>query len=418
MLQRRRKDLNSANRTRKLLKINISWHLNKGFQFHMSNKQFITAIGICISLSSTIAAAETTTATQPNVENSSALGATSTSTTNTELTAAEINTDNNLSATENKPTLIGRSLNKISEIGNQSIEQIGSLGSKIAVDANASQPDSVKDPFEKFNRKVFYFNTQLDQYIFLPVARTYKRVLPSAVQKGFTQFFKNLSTPWTAVNNLLQGHPGTSIESLSTFVINTTTTLGFYDVAGALGIEKSEQDFGQTLGVWGIGTGPYLMLPAFGPSTIRDTFGRVLDQYGAPQSYLDNNWERIGVSGLKYVGLRARAIGFEHFVEGDQYTLLRDIYLQKRQFESGGKNEDSSSPNKNDSFGDDGFGDSDFGQQTSENINTPVTIEPETNLAVASESVQTSTPVAPLEITADTPMDVSSAVILAQSVQR
>lgn len=384
----------------------------------MSNKQFITALGFCLSLSSAMANAETTTAiqatadNQPTTENTVTADVSSTPA----IAPSSTQTNDSIDANADKPTLIHRSLDKIGEIGSQSIEQIGALGSKIAVNANASQPDSVKDPFEHFNRKIFYFNTKLDQYIFLPVARTYKRVLPSFVQKGLTQFFSNLGTPWTAVNNLLQGHPGTSIESLSRFVINTTTTLGFYDVAGLLGVQKSEQDFGQTLGVWGIGTGPYLMLPVFGPSTVRDTFGRALDQYGAPQNYLlKNTWESLGVTGLKYVGLRARAIGFEHFVEGDQYTLLRDIYLQKRQFESGGQNEDSPSTDKNDSFGDDGFGDNDFQQQKSENTVSPLTPTQEGTTETTQTSMQ-SDPAT--DITADTPMDPSAAVILAQSVQR
>jgi len=135
------------------------------------------------------------------------------------------------------------------------------LGTKIAVDATAAQPDPVKDPFEGFNRSIFKFNSKLDKYILLPVAGAYSRNVPQPVQTAISQFFSNLGTPWTAVNNLLQGHPGTSIESLSRFIINTSTTLGFYDVAGYLGVEKSSGDFGQTLGKWGIGSGPFLMLP-------------------------------------------------------------------------------------------------------------------------------------------------------------
>ena len=143
----------------------------------------------------------------------------------------------------------------------------------------------------------------------------------------------------------------------------------------------------------------------------------MFDQYGAPQNYLlDNTWESVGVTGLKYVGLRARAIGFEHFVEGDQYTLLRDIYLQKRQFDSGGKNEESST-NKKESFGDDGFGDSDFDQQKSENLGAPVKIEPLMNSPVESGSMQTSAPVSSVKITSDTPMDASAAVILIHPAQ-
>ncbi len=374
----------------------------------MSNKQLITALGICISLSSMIATAETTTAIQPNVENSVAAPAQAVS-------SSDAQTNNNVGSTDDKPTLIHRSINKIGEIGNQSIEQIGALSSKIAVNASAAQPTSVKDPFENFNRKIYSFNMVLDRNILLPVARVYKKVLPTPVRNGVTQFFRNLATPWTAVNNLLQGHPGTSIESLSRFVINTTTTLGFYDVAGALGVERSDEDFGQTLGVWGIGSGPYVMLPFFGPSTVRDTFAKVVDQYGAPQSYLDNNWERVGITGLKYVNLRARVIGLENFVQGDQYSLLRDIYLQDRQFKSTEGNPDASQTATPSSFGDDGFGDSDFEQQKSENINSPVTPTQQD----AADSMQTSTPSnTASDITADTPMDPSAVVMFAQSVQR
>jgi len=376
----------------------------------MSNKLLITALGICISLSSSIAAAEITPANQSNIENSAAFDDAPA----LAVAQASVQSTNNDVGHDNKPTLISRSLNKIGDIGNQSIEQIGELGSKIAVNASASQPDSVKDPFEKFNRKIYGFNMKLDKYILLPVARTYKKVIPNPVQHGVTNFFRNLSAPWTAVNNLLQGHPGTSIESLSRFVINTTTTLGFYDVASALGVERSDEDFGQTLGVWGIGSGPYMMLPFFGPSTVRDTFGRAVDQFGAPQSYLNNSYEKLGLTGVKFVNLRARLIGLENFVQGDQYTLLRDIYLQNRQFKgttTGSSDTPLTTPN---TFGEDGFGDSDFDQQKSQNTDPTVT-PTEQN---AADTTQTSIPLdTAIVITADTPMDPSATVMLAQSVQ-
>ena len=374
----------------------------------MSNKQLITALVLCISLSSTIATAETTTTIQPSVENSFASDATSTE---------DVTSINNIDATKDKPTLIHRSINKIGEIGNQSIEQIGSLSSKMAVNASAAQPTSVKDPFEHFNRKIYHFNMVIDKNLLLPVARAYKKVIPTPVRHGVTQFFRNLSTPWTAVNNLLQGHPGTSIESLSRFVINTTTTLGFYDVAGALGVERSDEDFGQTLGVWGISSGPYVMLPLFGPSTVRDTFAKVVDQYGAPQSYLDNNWERVGITGLKYVDLRARVIGFENFVQGDQYSLLRDIYLQDRKFKSDNTSSTSNPTTTPDSFGDDGFGDNDFEQQKSQSTDSPVATDPEMSLQPESDQVQTSTPDSSVAITAETPMDISAGATLTLSPQ-
>ncbi len=359
----------------------------------MSNTQFLAALGICISLSSTLAAAETTIATPSaienpapsNNENAPVVAAVSTDTSIAEAPAEtsapnDSNSQNSNNASEStvsesKPTLIQRSVDKIGEIGNRSIEQVAALGSKIAVNANASQPESVKDPFEHFNRSIYNFNMKLDKYILLPVATTYKKVLPTPVRHGITNFFVNLSTPWTAVNNLLQGHPGTSIESLSRFVINTATSLGFYDTASVLGVEKSDEDFGLTLGTWGVGSGPYIMLPFFGPSTVRDTFSRLVDQFGAPQDYVLNTWELLGVTGLKYVDLRSRLIGLETFIAGDQYTLLRDVYLQKRQFENGNPTTPKADASQdsgftNNDFGDDGFGDSDSSQQKSQSTNT------------------------------------------------
>jgi len=368
----------------------------------MSNTQFLVALGICISLSSTLAAAESTTpmtadnsaASQPvatqdtkiSVSDHSAPPPTQNNTTTNDNNDQASNNASADNSTESKPSLIQRSVNTLGEISNRSLEQVTALGSKIAVNANAAQPDSVKDPFEHFNRKIYSFNMKLDQYIFLPVARTYKKIVPTPMRHGVTNFFINLGMPWTAVNNLLQGHPGTSVESLSRFVINTATTLGFYDTATYLGIERSDEDFGLTLGKWGIGSGPYVMLPFFGPSTVRDTFSRAVDQFGAPQNYLNNTWESLGITGIKLVDQRAQLIGFENFVQGDQYTLLRDVYLQKRQF----ANNPTSTPQTtnsddgfdNNDFGDDSFGDDDSKNshttqhsvtQTSANINTPNT---------------------------------------------
>jgi phospholipid-binding lipoprotein MlaA len=365
----------------------------------MSNTPFLVALGICISLSSAVAVADTASTSQVNAENSTASqdsGTQGSAYQNKNPQAPENNptSDSTLSSTasnennspvsndtttdgssESKPTLIQRSVNSIGEIGSRSIEQVSALGSKIAVNANASQPDSVKDPFENFNRKIFNFNMKIDKYVLLPVARTYKKVVPTPVRHGVTNFFVNLSMPWTAVNNMLQGHPGTSVESLSRFVINTTTSLGFYDTATYLGIDRSDEDFGLTLGKWGVGSGPYVMLPLLGPSTVRDTFSRAVDQFGAPQSYLNNTWEVVGITGVKVIDLRSRLIGFETFVQGDQYTLLRDLYLQKRQFQNGPPStapdaNSSTDSFSNDGFGDNGFGDGDFKSQNATEPNT------------------------------------------------
>ncbi len=347
----------------------------------MSNTQFLVALGICISLSSTIAAAET--ATPLTVDNSAA--------------SQPVPTQDASAATESRPTLIQRSVDTIGEIGNRSIEQVSALGAKIAVNANASQPDSVKDPFERFNRKIYSFNMKLDQYIMLPVARTYKKIVPTPVRHGVTNFFINLGMPWTAVNNLLQGHPGTSVESLSRFVINSATSLGFYDTATYLGIDRSDEDFGLTLGKWGIGSGPYVMLPFFGPSTVRDTFSRAVDQFGAPQNYINNTWESLGITGVKFVDQRAQLIGLENFVQGDQYTLLRDVYLQKRQFANGA----TSSPQTNssdDGFNNNDFGDDGFGDDSKSN-------DSKSDAVTQNSTAPTSMSVTP----SDTPADVTSA---------
>lgn len=258
-------------------------------------------------------------------------------------------------ATDSSTDTSTNPLNRIGQTLGYSIDKIGELGAKIAVNANAAQPDPIKDPFEHFNRAMWSFNSKLDKYILLPVANAYVKVVPQVVRTGVTNFFSNLGQPWTAVNNLLQGHPGTSVQSLSRFVINTVTTLGFYDTAGYLGIPKSTEDFGQTLGVWGVGSGPFLMLPVLGPSTVRDAFAQVVDQVGYAPNYLDNSWEAAGVTVARVVNSRANLIGLEHFVEGDQYSLIRDVYLQNRDFQIHGAG-NSGTPSA-DSFGDDGFGD-------------------------------------------------------------
>ncbi|AXI01548.1 MlaA family lipoprotein [Aquirhabdus parva] len=343
----------------------------------MSNTRLMTALGLCISLSSTIAAAETVTADSSSattdaasvsaVAETSSVAATpvaaASAPSSTVVAVQNIDSASDLSTASSVTSTDGQAdtgsaptanKNVITRSIDKTIDKIGELGTKIAVDATAAQPDPVKDPFEGFNRSIFKFNSKLDKYILLPVAGAYSRNVPQPVQTAISQFFSNLGTPWTAVNNLLQGHPGTSIESLSRFIINTSTTLGFYDVAGYLGVEKSSGDFGQTLGKWGIGSGPFLMLPFLGPSTVRDTFGTAVDQFGSPIYYVNDGWTSAGLTAVKTVDMRAKLIGLEHFVEGDQYSLLRDVYLQNRQFKINGKADSSAT---NSSFSDDGFGD-------------------------------------------------------------
>lgn len=226
----------------------------------------------------------------------------------------------------------------------------------LAVNADANQPESVKDPLMPINRQVFKFNQTLDKYLLLPVARTYKKVLPQPVRTSVGNFFSNLREPWSAVNHLLQGHPKSSAKSLGRFTVNTLTSLGLADPASKWGIVSTSEDFGQTLGVWGVKSGPFLMLPFLGPSTLRDASSLVVDMYARPQHYIDNNAVAWSLNGLQVVNLRAGLIGVEDLVQGDQYTLLRDLYLQRRQFAIYGESDPAAGIDN--SFGDDDFGDS------------------------------------------------------------
>jgi phospholipid-binding lipoprotein MlaA len=228
-----------------------------------------------------------------------------------------------------------------------------------AMDANASQPDAVKDPFERINRKVFAFNNYLDQHALLPAARFYQKVVPSPVNTGISNFFTNLTEPWTAVNQLLQGKPLESVRSISRFTVNTVTSLGLADPAYiTLKMPRAREDLGQTLGVWGVGSGPFLMLPFRGPSTLRDTGAMFVDQWAAPQRYIDSGEAYFGLITLQTIDARADLIGVESLVNGDQYPLLRDVYLQRRQFQiQDGKVPESSNPPIDEGFGDESFGD-------------------------------------------------------------
>lgn len=224
------------------------------------------------------------------------------------------------------------------------------------VDANAHQPVEIKDPFEPINRQIFSFNTYLDQHFLLPVAKNYQRMTPQPVRQGVTRFFGNLAEPWSGINHLLQGNPKASLQNFGRFTINTLTTLGLADPA-AISLKiptPSKEDFGQTLGVWGLKSGPYIMLPLLGPSTLRDTASLGVDTIGSPISHLVSDEIYAALFGLRVINTRADLIGVEDLVNGDQYSLLRDVYLQRRLFQI--QNAATSSMSAPASF-DDHFGD-------------------------------------------------------------
>lgn len=243
---------------------------------------------------------------------------------------------------------------------------------QLRVDANASQPDVVKDPFQPLNRKVFKFNSKIDQHVLLPVAKAYKNKVPKPVQNGIGNFFSNLREPWNAVNYLLQGHGISSSKSLGRFTVNTLGSLGLADPASKLGLKsQDDEDFGQTLGKWGIKSGPFLMLPILGPSTLRDGVAGIADSFGRPLSYMSQDSTYWSLTALEVVDARAGFVGVEDLVQGDQYALLRDLYLQRRQYLISGSEQnaglDSSFGDENASFGDDNTS---FGDTKDPNANT------------------------------------------------
>lgn len=197
--------------------------------------------------------------------------------------------------------------------------------------AEERHPD---DPWEGFNRKVFAFNEVVDRYALKPVARGYRFVTPDPVQTGVGNFFSNLGEPRTALNSLLQGEFGNAGVATARFLINTTVGIGgLWDFATRMEIAGREEDFGQTLGAWGVGEGPYLVLPLLGPSTVRDTSGLPVDGYTYPITYVEDDAVRLGLTALRVVDTRAGLLDREELIRGDRYSFIRDAWLQQRRYE-------------------------------------------------------------------------------------
>ncbi|HTE14810.1 MAG TPA: MlaA family lipoprotein [Burkholderiales bacterium] len=191
-----------------------------------------------------------------------------------------------------------------------------------------------RDPLEPMNRAVYTFNDGVDTVLFRPLAEGYKALLPSFVRVGISNFFANINDILISLNNLLQGKVVNAISDLGRVAVNSTMGVGgFFDVATHFGMEKHDEDFGQTLGYWGIGDGPYLVLPIFGPSNLRDTIGRVVDAKGDPIGYLHSIRLRNSLWGLRQVNQRAELLDTSRILETaalDPYEFLRDAYLQRR----------------------------------------------------------------------------------------
>lgn len=191
-----------------------------------------------------------------------------------------------------------------------------------------------KDPIEGFNRAVYAFNEGLDTVIIKPVAQGYDTVLPTPVRTGVTNFFGNIADLFIGVNNLLQGKPDQAVSDLGRVLINTTVgILGIFDVATEAGLEKHDEDFGQTFGRWGVSDGAYVVIPVFGPRTVRDTAGLVLDVYADPVANVHHVPTRNSLLALRLIDNRANLLPADKVIEEaalDKYSYVRDGYLQRR----------------------------------------------------------------------------------------
>lgn len=197
---------------------------------------------------------------------------------------------------------------------------------------NANNP---KDPYEGFNRAMFAVNEGIDKAVAKPVAKGYDAAVPLPVKAGVGNFFGNVGDLWIGINNGLQGKAVDGAGDIGRLLINSTVGIfGLFDVASELGFEKHDEDFGQTLGRWGVGDGGYLFWPVFGPRTVRDTGGLVVDSFADPVSWgIENIPVRNSTYALRFVDVRASLLPADKVVEEaalDKYAYIRDAYLQRR----------------------------------------------------------------------------------------
>lgn len=191
-----------------------------------------------------------------------------------------------------------------------------------------------KDPIEGFNRAVFSFNEGLDTVLIKPAAQGYEAVIPLPARTGIANVFSASKDGWIALNNLLQGKPAEALSDIGRVLINVTLGIGgLFDIASELGLEKHEEDFGQTLGRWGVEPGAYVVLPFFGPRTVRDSFGLAVDWYFDRTWNVDDIPTRNTLVGVRVVSDRALVLPLDKVIEEaalDKYAYVRDLYLQRR----------------------------------------------------------------------------------------
>ena len=215
--------------------------------------------------------------------------------------------------------------------------------------------EEISDPFEDLNRDIFIFNDKLDETLLKPAAIAYRKVTPQFARSGVTNFFNNLEEIDTTINQVLQGEIKYAFNDAGRFVINTTIGLfGLIDVASKMGLERHEEDFGQTLGVWGFNSGPYIMIPFLGPSNPRDLLSRPISSFLSGTFAMEDDDVKITLVGIDALETRERLLDAETLIIGDKYIFVKDAYVQSRAYEinNGSSEDDEFLDDMEDIFGD------------------------------------------------------------------
>jgi phospholipid-binding lipoprotein MlaA len=213
--------------------------------------------------------------------------------------------------------------------------KVGIVAALLVMTGCATTNQTAGDPLEGYNRAMYKFNDAVDTAVIKPVAKGYDAVVPDPISQGVSNFFSNLNDITVIINDLLQGKFYQAYKDTHRFVVNTTVGVGgIFDVASLSGLNKNNEDFGQTLGVWGADPGAYVVLPFFGPRNVRDTFGLIGDMFTDPVMYVEGDDARLALVGTRVVDTRAKLLKAEKVLDEaalDEYSYVRDAYMQRRQ---------------------------------------------------------------------------------------
>jgi phospholipid-binding lipoprotein MlaA len=218
-----------------------------------------------------------------------------------------------------------------------------------------AKPDP-RDRFERVNRSIYAFNVKVDHGVLRPTARAYVKVVPRGARTAITNFMSNLTYTTTILNDFLQGQWRNGVGDTTRLVVNTLFGLGgLFDVATPSGLDRHSAEFGQTLGKWGVHSGPYVMLPFLGPSTVRDSVGLLADEYTTPRAYITDPWIRWPLFTVDLVDHRANLLSEDKYIDQsyDPYAFLRNVWLQRREYQiHGDQSPEEQFPDASDAAGD------------------------------------------------------------------